>query len=122
MNKGILMASGEFIVLLNSDDYYEPVALEIMKNKYETLDGKEKKHLVMYGFQRIVKENKDLAIYNHENIDKQMISHPTCFVSKDTYMDCGLFNTEYKSATDYDFMMRLYHKTNTFFILALFIF
>ncbi len=118
MNKGISMANGELIGLLNSDDYYEHDALEIMNSKYETLDDKEKKHLVMYGFQRIVKDDKELAVelYSHENLDKQMISHPTCFVSRDTYKDFGLFNTKYKSASDYDFMMRLYHKTDTVFV------
>ena len=118
MNKGIKMANGELIGLLNSDDYYEPDALEIMKSKYETLDDKDKKHLVMYGFQRIVKDEKELAVelYSHENLDKQMISHPTCFVSRDTYKDFGVFDTKYKSASDYDFMMRLYHKTDTVFV------
>ena len=118
MNKGISMARGELIGLLNSDDYYEPDALEIMKNRFDILEDKEKKHLVMYGFQRIVKDDKELAIeiYNHENLDKQMISHPTCFVSRDTYKDYGMFNTEYRSASDYDFMMRLYHKTDTVFV------
>lgn len=118
MNKGIKMANGELIGLLNSDDYYEPNALEIMQDKYNTLDDKDKKHLVMYGFQRIVKDDKELAVelYSHENLDKQMISHPTCFVSRDTYKDFGMFDTKYRSASDYDFMMRLYHKTDTVFV------
>lgn len=118
MNKGISMANGELIGLLNSDDYYEPNALEIMQDKYNTLDDEDKKHLVMYGFQRIVKDDKELAVelYSHENLDKQMISHPTCFVSRDTYKDFGVFDTKYKSASDYDFMMRLYHKTDTVFV------
>ena len=34
MNKGIGVASGELIGIVNSDDYYEPDALEIMKNLY----------------------------------------------------------------------------------------
>lgn len=118
MNKGISMANGELIGLLNSDDYYELNALEIMQDKYNTLDDKDKKHLVMYGFQRIVKDEKELAVelYSHENLDKQMISHPTCFVSRDTYKDFGMFDTKYRSASDYDFMMRLYHKTDTVFV------
>ena len=118
MNKGIAMAEGKLIGIVNSDDYYEPDALEIMKNRFDTLDDKEKKHLVMYGFQRIVKDDKELAIeiYNHENLDKQMISHPTCFVSKETYKDFGVFDTKYKSAADYDLMMRFYHKSDTTFV------
>ncbi len=118
MNKGIAMAKGELIGLVNSDDFYEPDALENMKNEYLKLDEKSRKHVVLYGFQRITKDGKELAreIYHHDNIDNQMITHPTCFVSKETYNDFGMFDTKYKSASDYDLMMRLYHKSDTTFV------
>jgi hypothetical protein len=35
-----------------------------------------------------------------------MISHPTCLIKREVYKSIGLFNTEYKIAGDYDFMMR----------------
>lgn len=116
MNKGINMASGELIGLINSDDYYENDALKTVSDMFENIDSKE--HLVIYGFQRVTVNNQEIAVelYHHNNLDKQMISHPTCFVSNKTYKDFGGFNTKYKSAADYDFMMRLFHKTDTIFV------
>ena len=118
MNKGIAIAKGALIGIVNSDDYYEPNALENMKKEYEKLDEKNRKHLVLYGIQRIVKDEKELAreIYHHNNLDNQMITHPTCFVSKDTYKDFGMFDTKYRSASDYDLMMRFYHKSDAVFV------
>ena len=97
---------------------YEKSGVAKKRTPKERKVDEEKKHLVMYGFQRIVKDEKELAVelYSHENLDKQMISHPTCFVSRDTYKDFGMFDTKYRSASDYDFMMRLYHKTDTVFV------
>ena len=118
MNKGIKMAAGELIGLVNSDDHYEKDALKIMNETYENLEIEKRKHLVIYGYQRIVENNQELAVelYHHNNLDKQMISHPTCFVSKKTYEDFGAFDTKYRSAADYDLMMRLFHKTDTTFV------
>ncbi len=118
MNKGIVMAKGELIGLINSDDYYEPDALENIKKEYEKLVEEKKKHLVMYGFMRTVNDGKEIAIefYHHENMNNQIILHPTCFVSGNTYKDLGRFDTKYRSAADFDFMMRLYHKSDTVFV------
>ena len=118
MNKGIIKAEGKLVGIVNSDDYYESDALENIKREFLKLDEASQKHLVLYGFQRITKDGKELAreIYHHDNLDNQMITHPTCFVSKDTYNDFGMFDTKYKSAADYDLMMRLYHKSDTTFV------
>ncbi len=67
MNKGIGMAKGELIGLINSDDYYELDALENIKKEYEKLEDEKKKHLVMYGFMRTVNDDKEIAVefYHH---------------------------------------------------------
>lgn len=105
MNKGIGLATGELIGIVNSDDYYEPDAVEQIvscrnSNRYQ----------ILYGFERILQDEKEVSIliHNHENLPKQMITHPTCFVTKQTYEDKGVFNTEYKYSADYEFMLRMY--------------
>jgi len=35
-----------------------------------------------------------------------MIYHPSCFVEKDLYLRIGTFNTRYRIAADYEFMLR----------------
>ena len=37
-----------------------------------------------------------------------MITHPTCFVTRDTYERFGVFDTQYRSAADYDLMLRYF--------------
>lgn len=107
MNKGIKLATGDLIGIVNSDDYYNLESVEIMVNNM--LD---KKHQILYGFQRNLKDGKEtkVCIYHHTFLYQQMITHPTCFVTKSVYEEFGLYNCNYKSSADYEFMLRIYHE------------
>lgn len=107
MNKGIGMATGELIGIVNSDDYYN---LDAVKNMVAEMTGE--KYIVLYGYQRCITNGLEdkIVIYHHRNLDRQMITHPTCFVSRSVYEDFGLFDTKYRSSADYEFMLRLFHK------------
>ena len=105
MNKGIKLAKGQLIGIVNSDDSYEldtveQVVTHFGNNRYE----------VIYGMQRIYLdgEEKTVVIYHHEFLPQQMITHPTCFVTRETYEKFGVFDTQYHSAADYDLMLRYY--------------
>ncbi len=106
MNKGILAANGKLIGIVNSDDYYERDAIEVMVSAYD-----EGKNQILYGFQRFLNNGREISVsvFNHNNLDKQMITHPTCFVAKSVYDTIGLFDTKYRSSADYEFMLRAYH-------------
>ena len=54
MNKGISMAEGELIGIINSDDYYEPDAVECMVNAM-TND----KYQILYGSMRTWKNGEE---------------------------------------------------------------
>lgn len=112
MNKGIRKATGDIIGIVNSDDYYCIDALENM-----VAEVPEEKYFVLYGFQRCITNGKEdkIVLFNHRNLDTQMITHPTCFVSKDTYKDFGTYSLEYRSSADYEFMLRLFHQGNVVF-------
>lgn len=103
MNKGIRMASGDAIALLNSDDYYEPDALENIA-KYIP----EGSFYVVYGMVRMLKNDKvEMVLLNsHDFLSERMIMHPACFVSKEVY-DQYQYDTSYRSAADYDLFVRL---------------
>lgn len=105
MNKGIKLAKGKLIGIVNSDDHYEKDTVEQVvkqfgKNPYE----------VLYGMQRTYLDGKEKAvvIYHHDFLPQQMITHPTCFVTKEAYERFGMFDTQYRSASDYDLMLRYY--------------
>ncbi len=105
MNKGIKKASGDLIGILNSDDYYE---LDAVENMVRAL-GKEK-YQILYGFMRTLRNGEEysIAIQTHKDLRNGMIAHPSCFVTKQTYDDLGMYDTKYKSVADYDFMLRMF--------------
>ncbi len=112
MNKGIRMAGGQLIGLINGDDYYELDAVEATVRNMNSARCQ-----VIYGYMRVLKGNipKYIAKENHKNLNKEMISHPTCFVTRRTYQKYGLFLEWFNVAADYELMLRLYGKEDVVF-------
>lgn len=115
MNKGINMASGDFVALLNSDDYYEPDALE---NIVKSIPVNFKNQmLVIYGMVRYIENGAEsmVLIKNHKCLPERMMMHPACFLSRDIYK-IYQYDINYKSAADYDLFLKLYQNPNIIFI------
>lgn len=104
MNKGIAMATGELIGILNSDDYYENDAVEKIIKNYEGNPYK-----ILYGMCRCLKgdEEQFVSIISHNRLEEEMIAHPACFVPKQIYDEFGLYDETYISVADYEFMLRM---------------
>lgn len=113
MNKGIAIASGALIGILNSDDYYEKDAIEAAVNAAGDCNMK-----VVYGLMRTIKDGLEDRVYmlSHNFLDNRMICHPASFVTKDIYDTIGVFNSKYKSVGDYDFMLRVYQSKKATFV------
>ncbi len=112
MNKGIGLAKGKLIGIVNSDDWYEEDTVEQVVKHYQGNPCE-----VVYGMQRTYLNGKEKAtfIYHHDFLSEQMITHPTCFVTKDTYRELGVFDLKYRSAADYDLMLRFYESKKVVF-------
>lgn len=115
MNKGVLIATGDIIGILNSDDFYadKEVISDVAKSFQE---------------QRCDALYADLVYVDRDDTDKiiryweagvykpgafvkgWMPPHPTFFVRKEKYDALGIYNTELKSAADYELMLRFMHK------------
>lgn len=115
MNKGIKKADGDYIGILNSDDYYELNAVEHIVNEIskfpdaDVLFGNIYK-LNMYFPEKILQNNM-----KGTNLTKGFsIWHPTTFVKQQIYTKHGLFDTSYKIAADYDLLLRFYLKNCKF--------
>ncbi|MDO5424826.1 MAG: glycosyltransferase family 2 protein [Eubacteriales bacterium] len=113
MNKGIRNVRGQLVGIINSDDYYESTAVERMVEAM-TSDS----YQILYGLLRKTHNGVEYQVMmtKHENLENVMIPHPTCFITKKLYTDLGMYNTNYKSCADYDFMLTMKEKPNVRFI------
>lgn len=111
MNKGLAMAQGDIIGILNSDDFYEPNTLQLIADASITHPDAG----VFYGFLRVLMNGEEVLIYRYRyehyllNLSTGIYSasqHPTCFVRGDVYEQIGVFDTQFPVAADHDFLIR----------------
>jgi glycosyltransferase len=111
LNKGIDMATGDVIGILHSDDFY--VNKEVIK-KYAVVFSETHCDAVYSDLYYVDKNNTDKIIRKWKSgtysknafINGWMPPHPTFFVKKEAYQRFGKFNLDFKSAADYELMLR----------------
>lgn len=84
MNKGIRLATGTIIGLINSDDWYEPIAVETVIGTYE-----QEAFDMMYADLRMIRNEKEIGI-KRARLRKKYVTtrdwnHPTTFITKEMY-------------------------------------
>lgn len=118
LNKGLEMASGDIIGILHSDDFYMH---EKVLSHYAALFSANACDAVYADLYYVDKENTDKIIRkwksgdfssNSSFLNGWMPPHPTFFVKKEIYKKFGNFNTSFKSAADYELMLRFIQKHN----------
>lgn len=112
MNKGIQMATGDIIGIINSDDFYhrndiiEKIAEVFVKD--DTIQA-------TFGDVRFVNSTnleKTVRYYRSKNFNIKrfrfgfMPPHPTFFTYKRNFEKYGLYQTNYKIAADYELLIR----------------
>lgn len=105
MNKGIGMASGDYILFLHADDYFgEPDRLEIAASH---LVGGEDIYAFDIFFQigSVLKRRKPRGGM-WRNLFKTTFYHQGLFCRRDLFDRIGLFNKNYFIMMDYDFLLR----------------
>lgn len=116
MNKGIKMVNGEIIGILNSDDFYENEF--VLSNIIEAFNDSTVEGVygdISYFANDInkVTRNWKAGEYKASKLNNGwIIPHPALFLRKSVYDRCGLFNTDFKIAADYEFMLRILKKYN----------
>jgi glycosyltransferase involved in cell wall biosynthesis len=110
MNKGIKMASGDIVGILNSDDRY--VNNNVLSLIHNTIT--ETKVDSCYGDLLYVKDGKPYRYWKSGEpqsfIAGWMPPHPAFFVKKAVYEKYGLFRLDCGTAADYEIMLRLLEK------------
>lgn len=118
-NKGIKLASGALVGLLNSGDFYENNSIELIIDRYfaEKNRGILSNYFVIHGNVKMINGFKS-KIYSPPPIEtfiyQMPIWHPTAFVSKEVYEEL-LYDLEYKVAMDYDLFSRMYNQKVPFY-------
>jgi glycosyltransferase involved in cell wall biosynthesis len=123
MNKGIALASGDVIGILNSDDCY------VDANVIDKVSGifNDGRIASCYGdlvYVDALDDTKITRYWQSGSFKEQsfywgwMPPHPTFFVRRSVYEKYGLFKTDIGTAADYELMLRflLKHKITTTYI------
>lgn len=106
MNKGIKLATGDIIGILNSDDilYDENVFQKIIDN-FKNNDGVYSNLVLMNEkFTKITRNFKSKEVSKKKGWHPP---HPTLYLKKEIYEKYGNYNINYKIAADLDFMYRI---------------
>lgn len=112
MNKGITMASGDIIGILNSDDvYYNSFCVSQVMNAFNMNPTSE----VVFG--KIINVSQDLnrVVRKWKTAPFELGSfkrgwhppHPAFFVKREAYINHGVYDLKFKIASDFDMMLRL---------------
>lgn len=115
MNKGIKMASGDIIGILNSDDYY--TSDDILHTiadafKCQNVDA-------IYGDIHFIKDgvpDKCVRYYSSRLFSPFwlrfgfMPAHPSFYCKREVFDKSGLYRLDYKIGSDYEMMVRLFRK------------
>lgn len=109
MNKGILKASGDYLIFMNAGDYF------VSNNSISSLTSYFKdENKIVYGY--IIKLYKNLKSYgrplrkiNPDAVDFILwgIDHQAAFIKKELFDKYGLYDTTYRLASDWFFFMNV---------------
>jgi glycosyltransferase involved in cell wall biosynthesis len=116
MNKGVAMASGEYIGWLNADDFYLPGALRQVVGAMagERTLWLTAPCLIVDGSGREIRRGVTrykrffLRHYGRRSLLVQnYVAAPSTFVRRDALLDAGGFDERFKYSMDYDLWLRL---------------
>jgi glycosyltransferase involved in cell wall biosynthesis len=115
LNKGIEIATGDVIGILHSDDFY--IDDQVIQ-KYADMflkTGADAIYSDLYyvdktNTNKIIRQWKSGTFTSGSFVNGWMPPHPTFFVKRKVYDTFGKFNTDFKSAADYELMLRFIQK------------
>lgn len=112
MNKGIGLATGEIIGILNSDDIYTDT--DVLSAVARAFDDAavmtvyaDLQYVYPDDLSRVLRTWKTGRFRKRSFYYGWMPPHPTFFVRREVYRQAGLFNLTLKSAADYELMLRI---------------
>ncbi len=108
MNKGISLATGDVIGIINADDWYNDDALKDVENIFFEHQNVDIVYSPIDNYFDGKYLNKFIPGDLKMLVFKFTINHPSCFVKRSLYENIGCFDLSYSVAADYDFIFRAY--------------
>ncbi len=106
MNKGIAVAKGEIIGIINADDYFYPDAFQKVVDAFR---GQSLEDHIFWG--DMVHKGQVIKGWREHNLFRGAFApHPGMFCPSAVYGKVGVYCENYKILGDYDFMYRAVHK------------
>lgn len=115
MNKGIRMATGDVVGIINSDDFYHrPDAISKVVNAFQEFGCQ-----CVYGDVHFVRPddlNKTVRYYSSRKFNLGAFSwgfmpaHPTFFTYRTNFEKFGYYKLDYKIAADFELLVRFLYK------------
>lgn len=113
MNKGIKLATGEWVGIINSDDWYELDACEKMYSGLEL----NKNIDIIYGIIKIFTQGqlRNIELIAHTELPQRPINHPGTFYKKVLHDLYGYYSTSLKIASDDLFLLSCFYNKANFY-------
>ncbi|MCC7245099.1 MAG: glycosyltransferase [Saprospiraceae bacterium] len=114
INKGIKAATGNYIGILNADDFFpenniiSQVAAKLEQSATDVLYG-DIAFISINNIRRITRLYTARQWHPAMFIKGYMPPHPSCYIKKSCYEQLGLYKTDYKIAADYELLIRFIH-------------
>jgi len=114
MNKGLRVATGDIVGILNADDFYaNPNIITEVVNEFKRSGADSLYADIAF----VSKDNLDKVLRYYSSASFQpwmfrfgyMPAHPSFFLKREMYEKHGLFKTDFKLCADFDLLVRLYH-------------
>jgi glycosyltransferase involved in cell wall biosynthesis len=116
MNKGLSLASGEYILILNSDDWYAENCIDVLVESIQ----KSRAELVsalaietdLYG--RQIRKIPCTEFKDNTRL-RMPLRHETMLISKDLYNRVGPYDEDYKIIADFKLTIKIYDQIESFY-------
>ena len=118
MSKGVRMASGEFVHILNADDHYahpsvlSKVVSAMSEHRWDLCHARAAQMTASGRLVRVVGRHLD----KRRLLKKMRVAHPTVVLRRSVYQRYGTFSVGFRVAADYEFLLRVWDRVRVGFI------